>query len=153
MLEGRKLINVESFLALIFSVFYCFLEMPLNADEYEAICNSRECLVKVNEDLISTPFASIKSSRMTSWPLVVETQPRMLGFLGEKDKYTFNLNGYDQEGRKKSLNIQFINDKSAKKFIREIETVSGLGLGQRRSAKQIRENELLDKTKNRNLKE
>ena len=40
------------------------------------------------------------------------------------------------------------NDKSAKKFIREIETVSGLGLGQRRSAKQIRENELLDKTKN-----
>ena len=90
---------------------------------------------------------------MTSWPLIVDTQPRMLGFLGEKDKYTFNLNGYDQDGRKKSLNIQFINDKSAKKFIREIETVSGLGLGQRRSAKQIRENELLEKTKNINIKE
>ena len=56
-------------------------------------------------------------------------------------------------GVKKSLNIQFINDKSAKKFIREIETVSGLGLGQRRSAKQIRENELLEKTKNRNIYE
>ena len=40
MLEGRKLINVESFLALMFSVFYCFLEMPLNADEYEAILQS-----------------------------------------------------------------------------------------------------------------
>ncbi len=52
----------------------------MNADEYEAICNSREYLVKVNEDVISTPFASIKSSRMTNWPLVVETQPKMLGF-------------------------------------------------------------------------
>ena len=30
--------------------------------------------------------------------------------------------------------------KGFKKFIREIETISGLGLGQRRSAKQIREN-------------
>ena len=48
---------------------------------------------------------------------------------------------------KKSLNIQFNNGKAAKKFIREIETVSGLGLGQRRSAKQIRENELLDRKK------
>ena len=124
MLEGRKLINLWSFTALIVSVFYYFLEIPVNADEYEAICNSRECLLKVNEDLITTPFGSIKSSRMTSWPLIVDTQPRMLGFLGEKDKYTFNLNGYDQDGRKNSLNIQFINDKSAKKFIREIETVS-----------------------------
>ena len=147
MLEVGKLINFKSFIALILSVFNCYVEMPVKADEYGAICNSRECLVKVNEDLISTPFGSIKSSRMTSWPLVVDTQPRMLGFLGEKDKYTFNLNGYDQDGRKKSLNIQFINDKSTKKFIREIETVSGLGLGQRRSAKQIRENELIDKTK------
>ena len=153
MIEGRKLINLGSFTALIVSVFYYFLEIPVNADEYEAICNARECLLNVKEDLISTPFGSIKSSRMTSWPLIVDTQPRMLGFLGEKDKYTFNLNGYDQDGRKKSLNIQFINDKSAKKFIREIETVSGLGLGQRRSAKQIRENELLDKTKNRNIQE
>ncbi|MBW3042381.1 hypothetical protein DNJ73_06715 [Prochlorococcus marinus XMU1408] len=76
----------------------------------------------------------------------------MLGFLGEKDKYTFNLNGYDQDGKKKSLNIQFINDKPAKKFIRNIETVSGLGLGQRRSAKEIRENETLDKIRNTNIK-
>ena len=120
--------------------------MPVNADEYDAICNSRECLVKVNEDLIMTPFGSIKSSRMTSWPMVVDTQPRMLGFLGEKNIYTFNLNGYDQYGKKKSLNIQFLNDMPAKKFIKEIEMVSGLGLGQRRSAKQIRENELLYKT-------
>ena len=119
--------------------------MPVNADEYEAICNARECLVKVNEDFISTPYGSIKSSRMTSWPMVLDTQPRMLGFLGEKEMYTFNLNGYDQYGKKKSLNIHFLNDKPAKKFIREIEMVSGLGLGQRRSAKQIRENELLDK--------
>ena len=93
-----------------------YFETPVNADEYEAICNSRECLVKVNEDLISTPFGSIKSSRMTSWPLTVDTQPRMLGFLGEKDKYTFNLNGYDQDGKKTSLNIQFINGKAAKKI-------------------------------------
>ncbi len=50
---------------------------------------------------------------------------------------------------KKPLNIQFINDKPEKKFIREIETFSGLGLVQRRSGKQIRENELLDKTKKR----
>ena len=145
MLEVRNLINLKSFLALLFSVFSCYLEIPLYADEYKAICNSRECLLKVNEDLITTPFGSIKSSRMTSWPLIVDTQPRMLGFLGEKDKYTFNLNGYDQDGKKNSLNIQFINDKSAKKFIREIETVSGLGLGQIRSAKQIRENELFEK--------
>ena len=147
MLEVRNLIDWKCFLALLFPVLNFYIEIPANADEYQAICNYRQCLVKVDEDLISTPFASIKSSRMTSWPLVVDTQPRMLGFLGEKNKYTFNLNGYDQEGRKKSLNIQFINDKSTKKFIREIETHSGLGLGQRRSAKQIRENELLDKTK------
>ena len=147
MLEERKLINLNSLFALIFSLFNCYLVMPVNADDYEAICNSRECLLKVNADLISTPFGSIKSSRMTSWPLIVNTQPRMLGFLGEKDKYTFNLNGYDQNGKKKSLNIQFNNGKAAKKFIREIETVSGLGLGQRRSAKQIRENELLDRKK------
>ncbi len=69
----------------------------------------------------------------------------MLGFLNDKHSYTFNLNGYDQYGNKNSLNIHFLNDKPAKKFIREIELVSGLALGQRRSAKQIRENELLYK--------
>ena len=84
MLEGSNLIDWKGFLAWIFSVLNCYIQIPLNADEYEEICNSRECLVKVDEDLISTPFASIKSSRMTSWPLVVDTQPRMLGFLGEK---------------------------------------------------------------------
>ena len=62
MLEVRNLINLKSFLALLFSVFSCYLWMPLNADEYKAICNSRECLLKVNEDLITTPFGSIKSS-------------------------------------------------------------------------------------------
>ena len=40
---------------------------------------------------------------MTSWPLIVDTQPRMLGFLGEKDQYTFNLNGYHQDGKKTLL--------------------------------------------------
>ena len=147
MIEVRKLINFGSFTALIVSAFYNFLEIPVNADEYDAFCNSRECILNVNEDLISTPFGSIMSSRMTSWPLIIDTQPRMLGFLGDKDIYNFNINGYDQDGKKTSLNIQFINDKAAKKFIREIETVSGLGLGQRRSAKQIREKELLEKQK------
>ena len=71
MLEGSNLIDWKGFLALIFSVLNCYIEIPVNAHEYEAFCNSKECLVKVDEDLISTPFASIKYSRMTSWPLVL----------------------------------------------------------------------------------
>ena len=39
------------------------------------------------------------------------------------------------------MQIKFLNDKPAKKFMREVEIVSGLGLGQMRSAKQIRDNE------------
>ena len=59
MLDGSKLINSKSFLALIFSFFNWYVEIPVNASEYKAICNSRECLVKVNEDVIRIPFASL----------------------------------------------------------------------------------------------
>ena len=83
-LKSGKLIKSKYFIAFLFSILNYYIEIPVNADEYEAICNARECLVKVNEDFISTPYGSIKSSRMTSWPIVVDTQPRMLGFLGEK---------------------------------------------------------------------
>ena len=157
---AKKLINKYLCLSLCSSFLYCLSESSVKADNYDAICNARECIVKINEDLISTPFGSIKPSRMTSWNMVGETKSDvstglittvalgplgMLGFLNDKHSYTFNLNGYDQYGNKNSLNIHFLNDKPAKKFIREIELVSGLALGQRRSAKQIRENELLYK--------
>ena len=41
----------------------------------------------------------------------------LLGFLAKNHYFNFMINGYDDNGRKTLLNIQFKNDKPAKRLV------------------------------------
>lgn len=47
------------------------------------------------------------------------------------------INGYGDTCRKTTLNIQFKNDKPAKRFVNEMQMLTKLGMGQTRTAKEI----------------
>ena len=61
----------------------------------------------------------------------------LLGFLAKNHDFNFMVNGYDDNGRKTTLNVQFKNDKPAKRFINEMQLIANLGMGQTRTAKEI----------------
>lgn len=55
----------------------------------------------------------------------------------KKHDYTFLVNGFDQEGKKVMMNIQFKKEKPAKDFMNELQMVTQLGSGQTRTATEI----------------
>ncbi|WP_320677325.1 hypothetical protein [Prochlorococcus sp. MIT 1300] len=133
-----------------------FLASPVFAGDYKALCGGTKCYISVNPEAISSPYGSIPAGRVTSWggggdsTTAVGTGVAttiffgplgLLGFLAKKHDFNFVINGYDDQGKKTSMQIQFKNAKPAKRFIQEMGMVTGLGMGQRRSAKQIRRNE------------
>ncbi len=52
-------------------------------------------------------------------------------------QYNFTINGFDTEGKKTSIQIEFKNDKPAKQLIGELTAFTGLAMGQTRSAEEI----------------
>ncbi len=127
-----------------------------SAGNYSGLCGGTKCNLSVNEEAISSPYVSIPTSRVTSWggdgdsstsvgTGVVTTlffgPIGLLGFLAKKHDYNFLINGYDAQGRKSSIQIKFKSDKPAKRLIVELGMVTGLGMAQKRSAKEIRQNE------------
>ena len=122
------------------------------AGTYEALCNGTKCTVYIDASSIRSPYGSIRPQRVTDWggggdsktslgtgvaTTVLLGPVGLLGFLAKNHDFNFIVNGYDDSGRKVSLNVQFKNDKPAKKFINELQVVTGLGMGQVRTAKEI----------------
>ena len=116
-----------------------------------------KCTINVGADQIGSPYGSIPTNRVTNWGGGGDTETQvgtgvattilfgpigLLGFLAKKHNFNFSINGYDSDGKKASIQLQFKNNKPAKRFINEMRMVTQLGMGQTRSASEIMNNEV-----------
>ncbi|WP_320677324.1 hypothetical protein [Prochlorococcus sp. MIT 1300] len=153
-----------------------FLVNPLLAiaGNYEAVClfpkedssqrkfghdprkgSKKKCIDKVviNSETITTPHASIPTTRIISWGIAGESKTDvgggvattiilgpigLLGFLSKKHDYNFAVNGYDADGKRASILMQFKDAKQPKRLMSEMAMLTGLPMGQKRSIKEIR---------------
>ena len=96
------------------------------AGNYNAICGGMKCNIYVSPEVITSPYGSIPTGRVTNWggggdsstsvgTGVVTTlffgPIGLLGFLAKKHDYNFLINGYDEEGRKTSMQLHVQFDK------------------------------------------
>ncbi len=134
------------------------------AGNYNTLCGGRNCNIFISPKVITSPYGSIPTSRLTNWGDNGESSTSVgtgvartiflgpigiLGFLAKKHDYNFFINGYEEEGKKTSMQFSFKNDKPAKRLINELQITSQLGMGQTRTAKEIRERQSKDKEKNK----
>ena len=123
------------------------------AGTYKALCGGFECKVIVTPEKIISPFGVIPPTRVTSWGGAGESSTSvgtgvattvllgpvgLLGFFAKDHDYDFLVNGYNDKGKKTFLQIQFKNNKPAKKFAAEMFQATGLGMGEIRTAEEIR---------------
>ena len=136
---------------------FFLLAQPTLAGSYQALCGGAKCTINVGSDQISSPYGSIPTNRVTNWGGGGDSSTQvgtgvattilfgplgLLGFLAKKHDFNFLINGYDSDGKKASIQLQFKNDKPAKRFINEMQMVTQLGMGQTRSASEIMNNEV-----------
>ena len=114
-----------------------------------------ECFMEVslNSERISNKYVTIPTSRVTSWSVSGESKSDtggkvvatlafgVIGLLAanpQKHDYTLLINGYDLEGKKAIIQMKFDDGKQPPKLITELSMMTGLGMGQKRSLKEIR---------------
>jgi hypothetical protein len=122
------------------------------ASEFQALCGGIKCTVTITPELISSPYGQIPPSRVTYWGSSGDSKTSvgtgvattilfggigLLGFLAKNHQYNFTINGFDAEGKKASMQVEFKNDKPAKQLMSELTAFTGLGMGQTRSAEEI----------------
>jgi hypothetical protein len=122
------------------------------ASEFQALCGGVKCTVSITPDLISSPYGQIPPSRVTYWGSSGDSKTSvgtgvattllfggigLLGFLAKNHQYNFTINGFDAEGKKASMQVEFKNDKPAKQLMSELTSFTGLGMGQTRTAEEI----------------
>ena len=88
------------------------------AGNYNAICGGMKCNIYVSPEVITSPYGSIPTARVTNWggggdsstsvgtgvATTIFLGPLgLLGFLAKKHDYNFLINGYDEEGKKTSM--------------------------------------------------
>jgi hypothetical protein len=127
--------------------------LAVNAGQYEALCGGAKCTVNVSPTEISSPFGSIPSRRVTYWGNTGESKTSvgtgvattilfggvgLLGFLAKNHQYNFTINGFDNTGKSISMSFEFKNDKPVKVLMQELVAVTGLGMGQTRTAEEIK---------------
>ena len=160
-----------SFSALFVS--FLLFSNGVKAGVYEALCGGFECRVTVTPEKIISPFGVIPPNRVTSWGGAGDSSTSvgtgvattlllgpigLAGFFAKNHDFDFLVSGYNEKGKKTYLQIQFKNNKPAKKFASEMFQVTGLGMGETRSAEEIRTHEeghdqdsLYGETKKRSL--
>lgn len=126
---------------------------PALAGSYQALCGGAKCTVHVSATEIRSPFGTIPTTRVTNWggggdsntsvgtgvaTTVLFGPLGLLGFLAKNHDFNFLVNGYDANGKKTSISVQFKNDKPARRFVDEMAQVTGIGMGQTRSASDIK---------------
>ena len=149
--SGRKMLGKLSRHGLIglSAIAYCSVA---GASEFQALCGGVKCTVSLTPELISSPFGQIPPSRVTYWGSSGDSKTSvgtgvattllfggigLLGFLAKNHQYNFTINGFDSEGKKASMQVEFKNDKPAKLLMSELTAFTGLGMGQTRSAEEI----------------
>ena len=153
---NQALYKIACFLSLISHPTAAF------AGNYSALCGGMKCNIFVSPEVITSPYGSIPTARVTNWggggdsSTAVGTGVTttiffgplgLLGFLAKKHEYDFLINGYDEYGKKTSIQFSFKNDKPAKRLINELQMTTQLGMGQTRTAKEIRDLESKRKEK------
>ena len=126
------------------------------AGSYKALCGGMKCNIFISPEVITSPYGSIPTARVTNWGGGGDSSTSvgtgvattiflgpigLLGFLAKKHDYNFLINGYDEDGKKTSMQFSFKNDKPAKRLINELQMVTELGMGQKRTAEEIRNRE------------
>ena len=109
--------------------------------------------VSLNSERITNKYVTIPTSRVTSWSVNGESKSDtggkvvatlafgVIGLLAanpQKHDYTLLINGYDLEGKKAIIQMKFDDGKQPPKLITELSMMTGLGMGQKRSLKEIR---------------
>lgn len=131
------------------TISYCAAAI---ASEFQALCGGVKCTVSITPELISSPYGQIPPSRVTYWGSSGDSKTSvgtgvattilfggigLLGFLAKNHQYNFTINGFDAEGKKASMQVEFKNDKPAKLLMSELTAFTGLGMGQTRTAEEI----------------
>ena len=123
---------------------------------------SPECTMEIslNSERITNKYVTIPTSRVTSWSVngesVSDTGGKVVatiafGVIGllaanpKKHDYTLLINGYDLEGEKAFIQMKFKDGKQPPKLITELSMLTGLGMGQKRSIKEIKKIEKEEK--------
>ena len=122
---------------------------PDDPDPYIPKC---EMDLVVDNQKITGPYKSIPTSRVTSWSISGESKTDtsgkvaatvafgLIGFLvsdPKKHDYQLVVNGYDIEGEKTFINLRFKDGKQPKKLMTQLPMFTGLGMGQKRTLKEI----------------
>ncbi len=111
--------------------------------------NTNKCYVpvEVTADAIISPDVTIPTSRVTSWVKTGYSHRRIntgvtttilfgplgaLGFLSKKHQYSFIIKGFDKEGKKASIQMDFFKKASVERLSQELPLVTGLAMGEKR---------------------
>ncbi len=132
-------------------------EIPIaNAATYDALCGGVKCSISVDNQRISAPTGSIPAKRVTQWGITGKSKTNvtngvvttvvfgplgLLGFLAKHHDYNFLVNGYNSLGKKTSIQFSFKNNKPIERLMTEMPFVTGLGMGEIRTALEIKKNE------------
>ena len=127
---------------------------PLFADPDEPDPVIPKCTMDfvTNNQKITGPYKSIPTSRVTSWTLTGESKTDVsgkvaatvafgvIGFLvsdPKKHDYQLVVNGFDVEGDKTFISLRFTDGKQPKKLMTQLPMLTGLGMGQKRTLKDL----------------
>ena len=136
--------------------FFVLATASVQAGTYEAMCGETKCTVNINGRQINTPLGTIPAKRVTQWGLTGKSKTNistgvwttvlfgplgLLGFAAKHSDYNFLVNGYNQQGDKTSLQFKFKNNKPVETLIQEMPMVTGIGMGEIRTALEIKKNE------------
>ena len=120
------------------------------------MCGETKCTVNINGRQINTPLGSIPAKRVTQWGLTGKSKTNistgvwttvlfgpigLLGFTAKHSDYNFLVNGYNKQGDKTSLQFKFKNNKPVESLMQEMPMVTGIGMGEIRTALEIKKNE------------
>ena len=126
---------------------------PAFAGQYEALCGGSKCTIVVTPTEIRSPYGAIPTKRVTYWGSTGDSKTSvgtgvattiltggigLLGFLAKNHQYDFTVNGYDATGKQATMQIEFKNNKPAKRLMNELVVVTGLGMGQTRTLDEIK---------------
>ena len=128
------------------------VQVPTQAGEYQALCGGIKCTIVITPDLIKSPSTEILTSRVSFWGRHGESKSSigtgvattvlfggigLLGFLAKNHDYHFTINGFDATGNTTSIQFEFKNDVPAKQVSSELASLTGLAMGQTRTAQEI----------------
>lgn len=126
------------------------------AGTYDALCGGARCSILIDEQGIHSPTQHIPSGRVTKWTqagssstdiatglatTVVFGPLGLLGFAAQNHDYNFVVNGFDEDGKKASIQFQFINKKPVPQVAADLSNFTGLGVNQVRTEEEILANE------------